>query len=65
MIAVESLLLLLGGIAVAAVLILAFGRGGGVGPRGGHGAASVRLVRILAGGLAQGDTESAPCFCTK
>lgn len=47
MIAVDSPLLLLGGIAVATVLILAFGRGGGAGPRGGRDAASVRLVRSV------------------
>jgi len=47
MIAVESLLLLLGGIAVATVLILAFGRGGGAGSRGGRDAASVKVVRSV------------------
>ncbi|PKO23150.1 MAG: hypothetical protein CVU38_05515 [Chloroflexi bacterium HGW-Chloroflexi-1] len=48
MIAVESLLFLLGGIAIAIVLIQVFGRGGdGARSRTGRNAASVKLVRSV------------------
>jgi len=48
MIEIEALLFLLGGIAIATVLILAFGRGGNSAwSRAGTGAAAVRLVRSV------------------